>query len=323
MFYIFSKRFLFGEKKCLFLGVVFLCVVLSVKSQNLVPNPSFEFDTGCSNGYIYYAVPWINPTTASPDLYDTCNTFYCYDIPVNCEGEEATHSGAAYAGIITKVNLSSNYAEYIQVKLLDSLFQGHNYCVKYYSSLAGRSEYATIGPQVFISDNPISSPFDTILIANPQIESSTIIGDTTNWTLITGVYSAHGGESYLTIGNFYGYQTNMFDSVGSPGNSVAYYYIDDVSVTECDTTDTSTHYSTFTIFPSPTPNGQFHLTGNFPSQSRLHIYNMLGQEVAQPMELPEGNNSVPVFLPLAEGVYMWRIAQGKEIIYTSKFEIVK
>jgi photosystem II stability/assembly factor-like uncharacterized protein len=76
------------------------------------------------------------------------------------------------------------------------------------------------------------------------------------------------------------------------------------------------------VFPNPS-NGNFQLTGNFPSNSQLHIYNLLGEEIIQPLELSEGNQTIPVESGLAEGIYVYRIISGKNVLQEEKLVIVR
>lgn len=179
--------------------------------------------------------------------------------------------------------------------------------------------YSTWAPQLLFSDTAISSSNFTNFSFAPQINPGSIVYDTTNWILISAVYIAQGGERYITLGNFFSDSTTPNYSTGVNIYPAAYYYIDDVSVEECDTTLQTIYYS-FSLAPS-TGRDQFLLTGNFPLGSRLSIYNILGQEVMFPLSLPEGNNSVPIFLSLAQGIYVYRITVGKEEIYSSKIVI--
>ncbi|MCC6838126.1 MAG: gliding motility-associated C-terminal domain-containing protein, partial [Bacteroidia bacterium] len=60
----------------------------------------------------------------------------------------------------------------------------------------------------------------------PQILSTNINTiDTSGWVEINGKFVAVGNEEYLTIGNF--------SVVPFTSNSAGYYYIDDVSLVEC------------------------------------------------------------------------------------------
>jgi hypothetical protein len=68
---------------------------------------------------------------------------------------------------------------------------------------------------------------------SPQISNpfGSVIMDTLNWTLISGTYTATGGEQFLTIGHLKSDAATTYLAVpfGSQG---AYYYIDDVSLKE-------------------------------------------------------------------------------------------
>ena len=69
----------------------------------------------------------------------------------------------------------------------------------------------------------------------PQVvnDFDRVLDDTKAWMSVSGVFTAHGGERFMTIGNFFpASQSNVVDldslTYLLPG---AYYYIDDVSVT--------------------------------------------------------------------------------------------
>src|SRR6218665_488429 len=44
----------------------------AAKSQNLVPNPSFELSNSCPSNNIFTAANWFNPNSASPDYFNPC-----------------------------------------------------------------------------------------------------------------------------------------------------------------------------------------------------------------------------------------------------------
>ena len=76
--------------------------------------------------------------------------------------------------------------------------------------------------------NQIISTFYT-----PQVVSDHILSDTVNWMEIRGEFTAEGGESFLTIGNFFDVahsDTTEYDWLTQMLTG-SYYYIDDVSVT--------------------------------------------------------------------------------------------
>jgi hypothetical protein len=198
---------------------------------NLVPNFSFEINAGCptGNGQFYLVADWVNPTNGSPEYYNSCfPSTNGYGVPNNIAGEQSAHSGNAYAGIVM---WEGPYREYLQTQLLDSLCQGEIYCVQFYVSLPGKAEYATITPQVLFSDLPVISSTPWFLPLSPQIfDTVTILNDTTNWMLVSGEYVANGGETYITIGNFYDDAHTPIDSISNSTVLAAYYYLDDVFI---------------------------------------------------------------------------------------------
>jgi hypothetical protein len=202
---------------------------------NLVPNPSFEIKSGCPNtsNQVYLATGWINPTGGSPDYFDTCGSIM-FNVPDNYVGSQNAHSGSAYPGLA--VNLGW-YREYIQALLDYSMTDGQTYCVSFYVSAAGHCDFLSIAPQLYISDSAIGHSSATYLPYSPQVLIQGIVYDTTNWILISGEYVAHGGEHFVTIGNFFDEPNTPYDSIGNTPNPSAYFYIDDVSIYQKITAD--------------------------------------------------------------------------------------
>src|SRR5687767_1873782 len=128
-------------KRVIFL-ISILMAIKSVNAQgNLVPNPSFEINSGCPGWpQISLATGWVNPTPASPDYFNSCDTANTYGVPNNTQGFQIARTGSAYAGIIS---YTSSGREYIQTELFDTLESGRWYCVSYFISLSEQSAYAT------------------------------------------------------------------------------------------------------------------------------------------------------------------------------------
>ena len=67
---------------------------------------------------------------------------------------------------------------------------------------------------------------------NPQTNN---LGRRNGWTEISGIYLAMGGEKYFVIGNFRDSASTLVTSTGwSNNHPYAYYFIDDVLITPCD-----------------------------------------------------------------------------------------
>jgi hypothetical protein len=204
--------------------------------QNLVPNPGFEDHTSCPNGIseLDLAAPWFQPTLGTSDYFNTCATSFSSQVgvPSNFAGSQTPHGGQAYAGAYMYYSGGIVYREYMETPLLVPLVAGHTYAVSFYVSLVSTSEYAVTNVGAYLSVNPVTSANYTNLPVIPQVQNPAgNFLNSANWTLIQGTFTAAGGESYLTIGNFYDdAHTPTQPVVGGNNAGYSYYYIDDVSV---------------------------------------------------------------------------------------------
>lgn len=222
---------------------LFLYPFFGKAQVNLVPNPSFEETTGCPHYFtdVSKLKNWYNPTNASPDYLNSCETGYG-GVPENIFGYQYAHSGNAYIHLGTynppdTINLIF-YRDYMQIKLKDSLIKFKKYYVEYYVSLGDSEKYATNGIGCYFSKDPISSNDMNPLNYKPQIEyRDTPILDKNNWVKISGIFISNRDEQYLTIGNFNKDDSTKIVTVKGRWNESG-YYIDDVFVTLCDTQDT-------------------------------------------------------------------------------------
>lgn len=231
----------------IFLIIVFTCILIGARSQNLVPNYSFEQYDTCpySSSQIKFATPWFQPNFGgiggSTDYYNICDSFNLWaGIPYNNLGYQHAKTGVAYTGIGVSYNDGlSNGREYLEVKLTDALIAGKKYCIQFYVSLADKSKYAIDAIGVYFSvDSALyySNDFSYMPVQPQFVNSGNIISDTSNWSLISGEIIANGGEEFITIGNFYPDSLTSVDTLS--GTWPSYYYIDDISVylCDCDTT---------------------------------------------------------------------------------------
>ena len=288
-------------KSFLLLLLVFFAPAISIAQQNLVPNPSFEDTTNCSGFSIYLnSLPWFNPNIATPDYYSSLNTCGYNRLSsgiINGTGFQLPMSGDAFAGIY--LYLPGNplpTREYIEVDLIDSLIANKDYLVNFYVSRANKFGMAVDAVGAYISNNPIFNPNNSNpFTIQPQIENppGNLLIDSLNWTLISGIYSAFGGEKYITIGNFYD-DTNtgkmLVDSSFDVSNN-GYYYIDDVSVNLIDTMQSVAEnfdQQNIKLTPNPAKQGdKIHLVFQKPQtfNYNLEIYNLEGQLILNKMNV--------------------------------------
>ncbi len=235
---------------------VFLSFILSVNyciaQGNLVPNPSFEeYDTCPDISPLSFPLYWFNPLNPStPDYFNSCAIHNSsYGMPKNYVGHEFARTGYGYAGIITYFINTANpdlnkWREYLEVQLIDSLIKDVNYCIEFYVSAIDSAYYVSNDISVYFSKNEISytcpNNLPCALPFQPQFEnpSDHNLNSRTGWTKISGKYIATGGENFIIIGNFKNSTATVALLTGWPHNypfKVAYYYVDDVSLTACDT----------------------------------------------------------------------------------------
>lgn len=220
------------------LATLVLAVTLapSAHAVNLVPNPSFESYTSCptSFGQLSLATPWDVPNTGTSDYLNACApvVFPSVNVPNNEQGFQNARTGVGYAGFIP-YSAAPDYREYLQAPLTSPLAPGTAYLVKFYVSLADQSLLAIDRLGAYLSVGPVGPvPNYAPLAFTPQVESpaNVALNDATNWTLISGVYVATGGEDHIVIGSFH----DDASTATSPGPGTwpggSYYYVDDVSV---------------------------------------------------------------------------------------------
>jgi hypothetical protein len=304
---------------------VLLASTLFCNAQtNLVPNGDFEYYTSCPNtaSQITKAYPWFQPyiPNSSSDYFNACDTAIA-GVPFNISGNQSAHSGNGYVGIEVFSD-GFNVREYLEVSLSDSLKQGFNYCIKFYVSLAENFPLASDGIGAYFSMDSVlySMPFFGVLNLLPQVQnlSGNIIGDSINWTLIQGEFTATGGEQFMTIGNFK--NDALTDTANSANGNFSYFYIDDVSVIEgsCSVgiNDSKANQPGISIYPDPAINF-IYIELPAAGKCNLAIYNVTGQlifsDAKAKSKMAIDCSSYPA------GLYFVK-AQGEDVkIITAKF----
>jgi hypothetical protein len=305
---------------------------ITAKAQlNLVPNPSFEeyYHIPDGTSQIYECKNWFSATGggASPDYYSRLSIYNGISIPQNIWGYEDAKDGDFYIGIFTFQRIALYATEYVECKLTQPLLS-KRYCVEFYISPAdSASVYALNNIGLYFS--PDSIYVDTLRRLTeftPQfVNTNNPLTNRNGWTKVSGSFVAQGGEQYLTIGNF-----NLSEdddtiritgySEGWGPSSSAYIYIDSVSVTLCDAVGVE---ETISIKPSIYPNP----ASNFVSislplnhiNSRLSIYNLTGQLVAQK---PITSTQIPI-AELGNGMYIFVITADDKVLSRQRVVVAR
>ncbi len=253
---LFGPNFSLGIKH-VFLFVFYLFLVCSLAAQeNLVPNPSFEEYWNCptnpgavGDNQLERCKNWYKPSLATSDYYNACQTDISsgVNVPINWFGYQKAFHGNAYVGIDVYIEEDSKGAEYLQCKLNHPLESCKSYKVRFWASLGDFCSRATptLGLRIDTCAILQSNALAFMGFELPaHISTQYCITDTSTWTLIEGIYSANGGEQYLTIGRFL--DTTIYSNNNVPnitvhcdscfsdiyGENTAHYYIDSVSVIE-------------------------------------------------------------------------------------------
>jgi gliding motility-associated-like protein len=207
---------------------------------NLVPNPSFETNTGLPSALGQYNLVdnWSNsggPTAFSADYFHT-NGIGVAQLPTTSLLTSMPNSGNATMGAII-YSFASNYREYINVQLTSPLIVGTTYDVSFYVTAgqfngnAGGTGANNIGAHFSvgaITQPAGSAPFNIV----PVFNYNTVFYDS-NWVQMSFQYTATTPIDYLTVGNFYddaGTTAIIYDTLSSGFNQAIIMY-DDFCVT--------------------------------------------------------------------------------------------
>lgn len=226
------------------LGFIFLLVLCASQlswSQNLVSNNSFEEMEMCPGNYTLNELKtikgWWQASEGTPDYFHSCS--HKAGVPDNLFGSQPAKTGEAYAGLVLySYSGGSTYREYLQSKLTRPLVKGEMVCIELYVSAAEKCSYVVDGLDVALSKEKIKHPRKGVIIgtkpamSNPRLN---MLDDTENWSLLSDVYIADGGEEYITIGNFkHDVDLKVIRRTENLGRSIntnwAYVFIDDIAV---------------------------------------------------------------------------------------------
>ncbi|MBI3509253.1 MAG: VWA domain-containing protein [Bacteroidetes bacterium] len=221
----------------------------SAQNGNLVINPSFESDTfPAITTWPTANVPgrqvvkgWFTPTPATPDYYNSDHST-CDGFPI-----ALAHTGQGRCAIISGMDVQlpgvSNYKEYVEGILTEPLKPGKKYQVSFYVALDCSAEIASTGIGAYFSKDLILNETKEKLELKPQVQSFRHITEKDGWTRISGTFTAEGNEAYIIIGSFSDTTSlNTFALGDGPLTAIstshiymhAYYYLDDVCVSEDD-----------------------------------------------------------------------------------------
>jgi hypothetical protein len=166
-------------------------------------------------------------------------------------------------------------------------------------------------------------PTTDILPFVPQINNpaGNYFTDTLNWMPFTGTFLAQGGEQYVILGNFNPASESidtLYQYYGSASHSNwAYYYIDDVSLIDLDSTlavNENEAMAQVEVFPNPAKstisivhNGEY---------STISIEEMSGKVVYETSIDRSLTTEVFDVSKLADGLYILKLKNNSKSIQT-------
>jgi gliding motility-associated-like protein len=260
---------------------------LITQGQNLVPNPSFENYNNCPptiGGIRFGAFPtvtdWVSvsPTGLNtPDYFHACGGNSA-GVPTNTFGWQPAHTGDAYGGLylVTNAGVYPDHGEYLQVQLSQPMQAGHTYAVSCYISRANTNNWLNSGKIVltdqlgivFSAWRPLSTGIARIVMPTSVANTPGNYLRDTNWVQLRWLYTAVGGEEWMTVGNF---DTNMhYITYRIPPPNVqsaifmSYMYFDDFCVTDIGTNTSArdTVMCNNELIQLPGPAGEEHYVWN-------------------------------------------------------------
>ena len=290
------------------------------KAQNLVPNGDFEFFSGCPTNYsqINNATPWQVPTFLnSSDYYNACATNATVGVPVNISmnGFQFAHSGVAYGGIYLYF-LPTGSREYIEVPLTSPLSAGAHYHFEMFVNLYNLSGLTCSAIGAYLSDTLLHDiPIFTAIPFLPQLNNTPgVYFDTLNWTHISADYTAAGGESYLTIGNFMDNSNSDTMRVNPSGFSYVYVYIDDISLTLLTGIDEEKENPEINIYPNPFAD-KINITTRTKDLFEFKLYDVMERIIFHQSFV----NSTSINAShLSNGIYMYEVRNKNGVIKKGK-----
>ncbi|HYV55611.1 MAG TPA: T9SS type A sorting domain-containing protein, partial [Chitinophagaceae bacterium] len=155
------------------------------------------------------------------------------------------------------------------------------------------------------------SYFNPVPIDNfSQIESDSVITDTSNWVQISGSFIADSLYQYLSIGNFFVDSLTLHFTSDSTA-SIAYYYVDNISVSLDTSNDGVEEESKGTIIFFPNPAQSWIVIENR-SIDAISILDLIGRTVIENSQLNNYLNIVDLET-LPKGIYLLKVETSKGI----------
>jgi Secretion system C-terminal sorting domain len=240
--------------KKIHLLILFLSPIL-IYSQNLIINGGFENYTQLPSTYgqYYLCNGWSNcGGGGSPDFFHINGTGQA-KLPNPFPSTINPHSGNAVMGLSLYAASATNFREYLSTTLSSALVVGQNYQLSFYFSNGTTPiYYGGLGSNNFsisLSTSALSQTvsYNPITTITPQYIYNGFLFSN-SWQLVTYEFVADAAYQYITFGSFVNDSTQQLQQLSPAANLNAYYYIDDVSLSQSLSVEEQTLESNIKIY---------------------------------------------------------------------------
>jgi hypothetical protein len=317
---------------------IILCVIqLTLWSQNLVTNPSFEdyldcpFSTAELDNQVVDWFSW----QESPDFYHVCSNELdgFAGIPSNAVGIQFPITGSAYTGLVTYTHTDPEIREYMATPLAIPLVEGQEYYMMFFTSwydggVEIESLCATnhIGLRFFENPNfSESNPLEPDNFAH--LDYSEVLTDSASWTLVEGWFTADQEYNWVALGNFFDGNNTNIEIYNSDNRCFGFYYIENVciaqnpsfcqdllAVPKAQDSDLG-----FMVFPNPTADF-VNIQLKSVEIDHIEIVSQWGQILIEENDINDKEVSIDVSA-LSKGIYLARIQTIQNDFLTAKILI--
>ncbi len=302
-------------------------------AQNLILNGDFEDYNSCPIGYsqLNRANHWRSPsyglTAATPDYFNVCASPLFVGVPYNFGSDypgsyQPAFDGNAYTGIFIYTDYASNYREYIEGNISSPLVQNSTYYFEMQVGLSDFSQFTTDDIAVYFSDTLIDiQNYNDNLPFMPQLVNTLAnFPDSSNWVTFSGYYTAHGGESFIVIGNFKDDITTNSILVNStpPLYPASYIFIDGVSLTLL--TSIPDLNQSISVYPTLFNSEGINIRTSINYKLKIEVYNSKSNKILIEQFYSELNLNGNDFIP---GVYFYKIFNSENNQLIKKGKLIR
>jgi gliding motility-associated-like protein len=224
-------RNVLGCSDSLYLPVVIAATCDPCNSgNNSVVNGDFEAISDCPTALDQADLvsSWLyggESPNGTPDIFASCSGNSVVGVPNNVYGSQAAYSGNNYIGFSPINPADVTQKQYIVGQTLP-LTVGQTYCVRAYIALADSSAFSTDQLGIALGVDGITAN-QMPLWNNPE---NVQLAQTSNWTEFSATFVADSAYSFIGIGDFGQYTSNVVEQNAANPLALPYYYIDAVSI---------------------------------------------------------------------------------------------